>query len=180
VVAQTNPNSPQPTPRVDELYIRYRKGLRSFFARRARQADVDDLVQQVFMDLVRIPPPPVLQDPVSYLFQIAWNTLRDLQRHDMRRPQDRNGLSIDEVPHALWMEDDTRSLVVQEELNGVLSTFPRDTQVAIVRQFRDGWTYSQIAEELGCTVHGVKKHMSQGIAHFREYFASKPGKGSST
>lgn len=177
-MAHTNRTLPQPTPCVDELYTRYRQRLRQFFARRARQADADDLVQQVFVDLVRSPPPAVLQDPLGYLFKIAWNTLYDLQRQEMRRPQYQSGLSLEEGPNALWMEDDTRRLVAQDELNRVLSGLPPDTQVAMVRQFRDGWTYSQIGEELGCTVHTVKKYISHGIFHFREYFSSKPGEGS--
>jgi len=61
-------------------------------------------------------------------------------------------------------------LEAEDELLRVLEGLPVATQIAIVRSRRDGWTYEQIAVELGVTPHMVKHHIGRAISHFVAYF----------
>jgi len=61
-------------------------------------------------------------------------------------------------------------LEARDELLEALEGLPAATQIAIVRSRRDGWTYEQIALELGVTPHMVKNHIGRAIAHFHAYF----------
>ncbi len=161
---------------VTELYARYRKELREFFARRGRPQEADDLLQVMFLDLLRRLPPQGLRNAQAYLFRVAWTTLHDLSRHAFREPPT---VSINDMPGGdaegsrslgLWQEDDSNSLIVQVQLERALSKLPAPCQVTVLRQYRDGWTYHQIAEELNVTVHAVKKHISKSLRHFSKYF----------
>jgi RNA polymerase sigma-19 factor, ECF subfamily len=155
---------------VKELYVQYRVALKRFVAAHESREDPEDVLQEIFLDLVRRPPPEHLQNALAYLFGVARRTLVDMYRRRRREPQ---RVSIEDVPNPgpLWLEDDAPGLFVQESMNRALRELPRAVQVAILRQHRDGWTYTKIAEELGCTTHAVKKYISRGIRHFRDHFA---------
>lgn len=164
---------------VRDLYARYRRELREFFVRRGRTQEADDLLQVMFLDLLKRPPPRELRNAQAYLFGVAWTTLHDLNRHTFRQPPT---VSINDMPSAdtegsrslgLWQEDNSTSLVAQAQLNRALSKLPAACQVAVLRQYRDGWTYQQIAEELGVTVHAVKKYISKSLRHFAEHFSGE-------
>src|SRR6185312_6338217 len=102
---------------VGELYERYRFALRQFFVSRGRAGEADDLVQQIFLELTRTPPPMDLRDAESYLFGVAWNRLRDLRRRERREPaevQVSDDLLLDEENRrfgALCIEDDLTTLI---------------------------------------------------------------------
>lgn len=163
---------------VRDLYARYRKELREFFVRRGRPQEADDLLQVMFLDLLKRPPPQELRNAQAYLFGVAWTTLHDLNRHMFREPPT---VSINDMPSGdmegsrsgLWQEDNSTSLVAQAQLNRALSKLPPACQVAVLRQYRDGWTYQQTAQELNVTVHAVKKYISKSLRHFAEHFSGE-------
>jgi RNA polymerase sigma-70 factor (ECF subfamily) len=159
---------------VRDLYARYRKELRAFFTRRGRRQEADDLLQVMFLDLLKRPPPAELRNAQAYLFSVAWTTLYDLNRYEHRIPPT---VSTDEMSGGdseggrvlgLWQEDNSTSLIAQAQLERELNTLPPACQVAVLRQYRDGWTYQQIAKELNVTVHAVKKYISKSLRHFSD------------
>lgn len=167
-------NVPFPPPSVDELYVRYRGDLKRFLVSRGcRFDDLEDALQEIFCDLVRRPPPAELRNVVSFLFTIAVNTLRDMYRRRRREPLD---ATIEEFPDRLaWLADDSTALTHQEEFYQVGRKLPRIVRVALLRRFREGWSYSKIGAELGCTSHTVKKYITRGLSHFRKHFAHSTG-----
>jgi RNA polymerase sigma factor (sigma-70 family) len=173
----TSLNTRQSPQDVKGLYERYRDALRQFFAYRGQARQADDLMQQMFLELTRCPPPAQLRDAQRYLFQVAWNTLNALGRRERKVPTEisvSDARALEEQTRRFGMlriEDDTTTLIAQESLSKGLRKLPRAVQVAILRQFRDGWTYRQIATELGCTTHAVKKYISRGLLHFRTQLA---------
>ena len=168
------------SPSSDDLsqaYERYRRELKMFFARHAPQAHlVDDLMQIMFVQLIRSRSTEVVRDPKQYLFRTAWNILHNSRRR-LRRDRSRT-VSSDSTgfdsyaqrSNLLWIEDDTGLAVQQAELNRVLKELPPAWQVAVLRQYRDNRSYQQIADELGISVHTVKKYIMQSLNHFRRHF----------
>jgi len=154
----------EPAP-LEELYIRYRAQLKHFFVLRGRRQDAEDLMQEIFFDLVRRPPPAELRDARRYLYQVAWNTLKDKNRRERREPPQ---VSASDAPNALWIEDDTTALFAPQTLIRTLRGLPRVVQIAVLRNYRDERSYREIAEELGCTTHAVKKYISRALNQFRK------------
>jgi RNA polymerase sigma-70 factor (ECF subfamily) len=169
----TTTNDRQNPGDVKRLYERYRHQLRQFFVLRGQAEQADDLMQQMFLELTRRPPPAQLRDPQAYLFQVAWNALHALGRRERREPPEvsvSDARSLDEQTRrfdVLRIEDDSTTLLAQESVTRILRQLPHAVRVAILRRYRDGRTYREIAAELACTTHTVKKYISRGLLHFR-------------
>src|SRR5258706_7059828 len=86
---------------MDELAARYRLPLRRFFERRLRNSpDPDDLVQEVFVRLVRRGNMGAIQHLDGYVFQVAANVLRDHARRWSIRAEEAHHAQIDDVEPA--------------------------------------------------------------------------------
>src|ERR1700693_5374140 len=83
-----------------DLDRRYRVPLNRYFGKRIREAyDVDDLVQEVFVRLVRQAAIESVQQIDSYVFQTAANVIRDrARRHAARHHREHDALSESDLP----------------------------------------------------------------------------------
>ncbi|MGH8210158.1 MAG: RNA polymerase sigma factor, partial [Steroidobacteraceae bacterium] len=78
--------SPAAHGRLNELARRYYIPLLSFFRKRTRDAaEVQDLVQEVFLRLAQCHEIGNVQNPEGYIFQTASNTLKDHYRRSAVR-----------------------------------------------------------------------------------------------
>jgi RNA polymerase sigma factor (sigma-70 family) len=169
------PDSKTAAHSLEQACEQYRQELRRFFERRAPRADrVDDLVQLVYLRLLRSPPVSLVNDPRQFMYRVAWNVLRDENQRAQREretfscdPEQLEGLA--NQVGSLWVDDSTEELV-REQLDQALRQLPRACQVAFLRQYRDGRSYKEIAEELGVTSHAVKKYIMKALNHFRSHF----------
>lgn len=90
-------------PRTTALWSEFHRPLRAFLARRARRdADVDDLLQEVFVRIHRRIDGLEDADRVdAWVFQIARNALIDFERVRATRNERGSGeLELDDVPAA--------------------------------------------------------------------------------
>src|SRR5687767_7984797 len=72
---------------IGEAYARYRGELRTFFTRMVRRTqDSDDLVQEVYTELLRYPPREPLREPQAYLYRVAWNVMHKWNARRQREP----------------------------------------------------------------------------------------------
>src|SRR5690349_8468188 len=72
-----------------EAYQRFRLELRNFFRLNTReQQAVDDLMQTLFLQLLKERPGAEVRDPRQYLFRAAWNVLHNANKR-ARRERDR-------------------------------------------------------------------------------------------
>jgi RNA polymerase sigma factor (sigma-70 family) len=180
-----HPSAPEPEGAAGSVEIsfrQYRAELRIFFARRARRsANVEDLVQEVYERLLRRKASEPIRDPEAYVFQVARNVLRAANREASR--EQHQYLSCDPVElegrveglRHLWVQEDGGPELAQEEIERVLNQLPRGCRVALLRQRRDGWTYQQIADELGVSINTVKDYLGKAFNHFRIYFSLHSG-----
>lgn len=65
---------------VEDLFNRFQKPLLTFFRRRSRKEDPEDLAQEVFVRLVSHPDLGDVAHMDAYVFQVATNLVRDRQR----------------------------------------------------------------------------------------------------
>jgi RNA polymerase sigma-70 factor (ECF subfamily) len=180
---RTVPDSPEPESLEPEglegICEEYRTELRRFFELRAWRRDaVDDLVQLVYIRLLCKRPTSLIRNPKQFMYKVAWNVLRSenqrLQR-EQRRTVSCSANELEDLAEqvsALWVHDDSGEELAQDQVERVLRQLPRACQCALLLQYRDGYTYKQIAEELGVTTHAVKKYIVRGLAAFRLSFNS--------
>jgi RNA polymerase sigma factor (sigma-70 family) len=151
-----------------DLDRRYRVPLIRYFAKRIREAyDVDDLVQEVFIRLVRQAAIESVQQIDSYVFQTAANVIRDrARRQAARHHREHDELSESDLPTndlspervLLGAEQLERAVAALEELS------ESTRQVFVLRRY-EGMRHEEIATHLGMSVSGVRFHIEKAKAH---------------
>lgn len=134
-------------------------------ARGASPHEVEDILQEVFLKVARLPTGPIA-DPLAYLYRMADNLFLDARRSQNRRNAREEAWTT--AWHGIGGIDDRPSaedlLIARERLNlvqQVLARMPERT-LFIFRRFRlDEIGQRQIAAELGITVSAVEKHLQR-------------------
>jgi RNA polymerase sigma factor (sigma-70 family) len=168
---------------INHEFASYREDLRRFVARQLNsRQEADDVVQDIYQELLRYPARDAILNPRAWLWRIAWRVL-NVARETRRKA--RSHIAVDPVVIEEWANRNgfhaaasaEAPLEAADELLAALSKLPVPTQIAIVRSRRDGWTLEAIAKELGVSTHMVEKHITRALAHFttlsREKSASR-------
>jgi RNA polymerase sigma-70 factor (ECF subfamily) len=179
VAARSNATEPRITSNsLEQECEQYRHELRSFFIRRSFRRDaVDDLVQLVYLRLLHSPSSETVRDPRAFMYRVAWNVLHDENQRVQRESQQISSCAPEQLAQmaeevgVLWADDSDEALV-RDEFERALEGLPRVCQVAFLRQYRDGHSYAEIAEELGVTTHAIKKYMVKALHHLHTHFGA--------
>lgn len=153
----------------ESVALRYRAPLRGFFARRVRNAaDVDDLVQEVFLRLIgRVQGGPI-EKVEQYLFQSAANVLRDSGRRSSVREADAHE-SFDEMVHEFDTDITPERVLLGKESVALvvvaLKQLPERTRDIFVLRALEQRKYADIATLLHISTRAVEQHMSRALAH---------------
>jgi RNA polymerase sigma-70 factor (ECF subfamily) len=150
--------------------------LKFLVSRLPNAADAPDLVQEVYLRILRIGRPELIRCPEAYLFTIAAHmaseyTLRRSKRPiyialdettPLELPADIELVTTATPEHAAMNADRIRSL------ERVLAQLSPKARAVLVWHRRDGCTYEEIAERLGVSRNMVKKYLSQALAYCRK------------
>lgn len=155
--------------RWEDVMRRHEKALRGFFANRVRnQADVDDLVQEVFLQLLKRGTSQPIENVQNYLFRVASNVLCDQgrrmqsRRHDAHDPYDEelHGGATEITPARIVIGEQALALVTR-----ALRELPQRTQdVFFLRGIRQR-KHEEVARMLGISQRVVHKHMARALKH---------------
>lgn len=135
-------------------------------SRIGRTADIEDLAQEVYLRLLRVPKLSQVQNPKAYLYRVALNVADEWrQRAAQRYPH-----SSDPLEGLVSDEDSESSLEIEERRNQVVNTLsklPPMCRTAVILHVKDGLTYDEIAEHMGISRRSVKRQISMGYAELR-------------
>lgn len=160
----------RPDPDLEAWIAAYGPGLRSFFRRRAPEADVDDLVQDVFLRLQAARFAAPIDNVEGYLFATARNVLIDRHRKQAAQKM---------VMGQPWLpgveKDDQlspeRIAIGQEEYRRVVQAIvnlpPRARQAFELHRF-EHLTYQAIARRMGISKESVKELMHRALVRIAE------------
>lgn len=149
------------------LQVFLRRGVRT-------DADVQDLTQEVFLRLLRVENPELIEAPHAYLYRIAVHVLSEWRARERRsKLHDSDGLEglpSDDSPH---QTAEQKSQAMQ--LQGALSRLPANCRAALVLHTQHQLTYGQIARHLGVTERMVKRYIVKGYAGMRQWLSQATG-----
>lgn len=145
-----------------------RASLTQYFRRRVRDAaEVDDLVQEVFLRLVVRGEGEAVDHVQGYIFQTAASVLADRRRRRIVRHAD-DHLPFDPEEHGEADFDAEHLLLERERLRSAavaLLALPERTRAIFLLRRLDGFQYAEIATRLGISVSAVEKHMLRAAQH---------------
>lgn len=148
--------------------------LRSYLLGLARPSDIDDLVQESYMRLLRLREQGRMRSSRGLLFTIARNASHDL----FRRRGSAATIPITEKDGQRVLDDTPGPAEVVsrwqeiELLSAAIETLPeRCRAVFILRQF-ENLSHHEIAARLGIAVHTVESQLTKALHRCEDFFAS--------
>lgn len=144
----------------------YSAYLHRFLARRMHRPDeIEDLVQEVYVRLLKIDDGKFVRNPRAYILQTAAHVAHDFMTKDRRAKQfvvvDSEIVdTVSENPSDLPMDQVATRLSTQEQLNKALAKLPPLHQAVLLMYAREGYSYKEIAARLGVSVDRVERYLA--------------------
>lgn len=156
---------------IDALARTYGPPLKRFFERRIiERADIDDLVQEVFLRLARRGDLKDIENLDGYIFQTAANILRDrLRQRFSRQASDHQPIDDEYIEDAAFSPE--RVLLGKEavdRLSAALQKLPGRTGTVFLLCRLEGLPHAGVARKLGISVSSVDKHMAKALDFLME------------
>jgi RNA polymerase sigma-70 factor (ECF subfamily) len=145
-----------------------RGALARFFQRHVHDlTEVDDLIQEVFLRIVRRGDTDQLEKLDGYIFQTASSVLKDRGRRRKARWSDRH-IPFDSDRHDGPEIGPEQILIGQQSLRAagfILLELPERTRRVFILRRLEGLPYQEIGQRLGLSVSAVEKHMQRAVRH---------------
>lgn len=159
---------------LEALFVRLRPALIQHVARKTGSVTAaEDLIQELFLRLLRRRDLFALDNLEGYVVQAATNLVRDGARRDAVRRADAH-VWIEDA-HVTTEEPDAERVVEARQrldlLMSAVQRLPRRTRAVLVLSRFEHMTYSQIAAELGISVSAVEKHISKALRELQKWRA---------
>ena len=167
-------------PQISKVIVEERSRLRNFIRKRvANEADVEDLLQEVFYELVeanRLLMP--IEHVTGWLFRVARNRITDLFRK--KSPETFSDAAVeDEDGELLQMEDllpspdaGPEALYVRnwllDELELALGELPDEQREVFVAHELEGRSFKELSAESGVKVNTLLSRKRYAVLHLRE------------
>ncbi|HEY6925338.1 MAG TPA: RNA polymerase sigma factor, partial [Steroidobacteraceae bacterium] len=159
-------------PLIAELAVKQSGRLRQFLRARVRNtADIPDLIQEVFLRLMRVPSRETIRQPEAYIFTIARHAA---QQHQLTSSRAGTLVELDEALGELLPgpEPDPVLAVSAEQcaaaLQDALEEMSPKVRATFLLYRRDGLSMDEISERLGISRPMAKKYLVKALARLRE------------
>jgi RNA polymerase sigma factor (sigma-70 family) len=181
----SNSAAPMPRPEIDargegeetgallRAYLERRGDLRRFFlARLGGDADVEDLVQELYLKVVDLDGRAV-RNPASFLYSMASSLMLDRMRQSRRagvrdfvwRSTTQTFVGSVEIADGPDAEATVIARQRLERLNTALQALSPKTQSVFRAHKFEGLSYVETAKRLGMSRKAVEKHMGLALGH---------------
>ena len=154
------------------LVVSHGVKLRRFLMLRLRNAaDVPDILQEVYLRMLRVPNVESIRSPEAYLFTVAQHVV---QQHGLKQSATPPSIELSEMlnsARAVPDVDPVLDLDAQqclEQLQAELDRLPPKLRATFLLHRRDGLSLDEIAERLGTSLPMVKKNLMQALVQLRQ------------
>lgn len=137
------------------------------------KADVPDLVQEVYLRMLRIPDYETIRNPLAYLYTVASHVLHQYGLRKAAAPESIELMDVvAQLKNALDADPANELEAEQrfEQLNvGLLAHSPR-AYATLVMHRCEGMSLQEIAHELGVSYRMVKRYLAKALAYCDQHF----------
>jgi RNA polymerase sigma factor (sigma-70 family) len=156
---------------VAALVVSHGGQLRRFLSSRVRNAsDVPDLIQEVYLRMLRVPDHDAIRSPEAYLFTVAQHVAHQhaIRRSNVTPPIELQDMlsELAEIP-----PDPASELSAEQslkELDHALERLSPSERATFLYHRRDGLTLQEIADRLGVSRQMVKKYLAKALIELRK------------
>lgn len=157
---------------VSTLEQTYGVALRRFLALRMRHASVDvsDLVQEVFLRMLRIPNYESIRSPQAYLYTVASHVLRQYRLRQAVASESVDVIELTSDIPATLESDPAETVQVEQYFESIGDALQRHSPrayVALVMYRCDGATLEQIGHRLGVSDRMAKKYVMKALTYIQ-------------
>jgi RNA polymerase sigma factor (sigma-70 family) len=162
-------NTSPSRPSIAAWFDQYHDQLLRFLARSlGQQADAQDLAQEVFLRILRVEDPDLIQHPRAYLYRIAVNVIQEWRLRDQRFPiqhdQDLNEIPCGSHEPMAAMEAGEQA----QRVNAAVADLPAVYRAVLMLRVAQGLTHNEVAVRLGISPRMVKRYLIKAYARMRE------------
>lgn len=154
------------------LVVSHGVKLRRFLLLRLRNAaDVPDILQEVYLRMLRVPNVESIRSPEAYLFTVAQHVV---QQHGLRQSATPPSIELSEMlnsARAVPDVDPVLELDAQqclEQLQAELDRLSPKLRATFLLHRRDGLSLEEIAQRLNTSLPMVKKNLMQALVQLRQ------------
>jgi RNA polymerase sigma-70 factor (ECF subfamily) len=157
------------------VWSAFESRLRGFLRRRVHDADIDDVLQDIFVRIHRsLQRGDVPEDPTAWVFKIANTTTIDHYRKRGASRLDLSGADLDERPAPLPAELDELDDETRRELAPCVRPFidalPDEQREALTWTALDGESQVEAAARAGISISGMKSRVQRGRQKLAQRF----------
>lgn len=147
--------------------------LRRFLASHLKHssADVSDLVQEIFLRLLRIKDHEAIRNPQAYLFTVASHVLYQHALKRSTRPELMNPLDVAAEFHTGCVPDPADEVDIKQRLERIefdLTRISPRAYATLIMYRCEGMTLVEIGKRLGVTHPTVRKYLAEAVAYCNE------------
>lgn len=160
---------------IAETIERERGRLGNFIRRRVPEIDAEDVLQDVFFELVeayRLMKP--IEEAGAWLFRVARNRIIDRFRKKKPVSAEREGGSLEDLlpssdagPEAAYARN-----VLLEELESAIRELPEEQRFVFVAHELEGRSFNDLAAETGVNLNTLLSRKHYAVLHLRERLQS--------
>lgn len=158
----------------------YGQRLRRFVSARLRNAasDTPDLMQEIYLRLLRIEDHESIRNPRAYLFTVASHVLHQHALRQSTTVDSVDLVDIESQPPADAQTDPAAVVETEqafEELGRSLQKLSPKAYATLILNRCEGLPLAQIGEQLGVSRDQVKKYLARALLHVRNGLAEMNG-----
>jgi len=161
-----------PQTLVADLAASHGNQLRAFLVARVRNvADLPDVVQEVFLRMLRIRSIESIRSPEAYLFTVAQHVVQQHTLRQVAAPPSVELTQMLDVPSTTPDVDPvlaTDAAQCAEQLQDAIEELSPKVRATFLLHRRDGLSLEDIGTRLGISRPMVKKNLMKALLHFRQ------------
>jgi RNA polymerase sigma factor (sigma-70 family) len=149
--------------------------VRSLAARVRREAEAEDLAQEVYLRLLRVDDVGVIRDPRAFALRVAANVAHEWRQLARNRLEHSEELLQTQEAFGPNPYDCVLQAQEMERLSHAFDTLSPTCRAVVLLHRRDGLSYQEIANFVGISAGMVAKHLAKGLAVCQEFLAGSRG-----
>ncbi len=158
-----------------EVLAPHESALRSYLRGFVAPAEVDDVVQETYLRVLRARERGAIDSPRGLLFAVARNLARTLHRDRSREPTTpmSDSVAAQAVDESTPVDETVCRRQEAELLEAAISALPpRCREILLLRKY-ENLSHREIAQRLGIAEHTVEAHIGRAFRGFAEFFARR-------